>query len=221
MSVALAGWGLASLFRQHITQQLRAELTLHLNQLTAAVNIGPDGRPVVAPPLSDPRLEQPLSGLYWQIDRLGRGQAARGGRRGALAVALGPDAGGARARTARATGITTIARAGRAALSRAGAHAEAGGRGRGAAAAAGGGRPGRCWPRPIGRFNAYAGHRAGRAGGRADRGAIVQVLVGLRPLARLRRKLAAQNAGDGNRIEGRFPAKSSRWSTTSNKVPWQ
>ncbi|MGV8268536.1 hypothetical protein ACV334_39095, partial [Pseudomonas aeruginosa] len=30
----------------------------------------PDGRLVVSPPLSDPRLEQPLSGLYWQIDRL-------------------------------------------------------------------------------------------------------------------------------------------------------
>ncbi|KAG1077066.1 hypothetical protein G6F40_017185 [Rhizopus arrhizus] len=73
VSVALAGWGLASLFRQHITQQLQAELTLHLNQLTAAVNAGPDGRPVVDPPPHDPRLEQPLSGLYWQVDRLADG----------------------------------------------------------------------------------------------------------------------------------------------------
>ncbi len=70
VTVVLAGWGLASLFRQHITEQLRAELALHMNQLTAAVSVAPDGRPTVASPLSDPRLELPLSGLYWQIDRL-------------------------------------------------------------------------------------------------------------------------------------------------------
>jgi hypothetical protein len=81
-SVALAGWGLASLFRQHVTQQFQAELALHLNQLTAAVNVGADGRPVVSPPLSDPRLEQPLSGLYWQVDRL-----ADGARPAAIGVA--------------------------------------------------------------------------------------------------------------------------------------
>ena len=68
--IVLAGWGLGSLFRQHISEQLRAELALHMNQLTAAVSVAPDGRPTVASPLSDPRLEQPLSGLYWKIDRL-------------------------------------------------------------------------------------------------------------------------------------------------------
>lgn len=68
-TVALAGWGLGNLFRQHVAEQLRAELVLHLNQLTAAVNVAPDGALSVTP-LSDPRLGQPLSGLYWQIDRL-------------------------------------------------------------------------------------------------------------------------------------------------------
>ena len=52
-TVALAGWGLGNLFRQHVAEQLRAELVLHLNQLTAAVNVAPDGALSVTP-LSDP-----------------------------------------------------------------------------------------------------------------------------------------------------------------------
>ena len=43
-TVALAGWGLGNLFRQHVAEQLRAELVLHLNQLTAAVNVAPMAR---------------------------------------------------------------------------------------------------------------------------------------------------------------------------------
>ncbi|MGY6272514.1 sensor histidine kinase [Achromobacter denitrificans] len=217
VSVALAGWGLASLFRQHITQQLQAELTLHLNQLTAAVNIGADGRPVVAAPLSDPRLEKPLSGLYWQIDRM-----ADGGRPAAVGVArsrslwdqtlevpfpardegdqvhdiAGP-AGRELAVVARilkpaeedAAPLRLLVAADRAVLAE-----------------------------PIGRFNHMLAIALGTLAAGLTVAAIVQVLVGLRPLARLRRQLAKQNAGDSSRIEGSFPSEIQPLVDDFNKV---
>ena len=71
LAVAVAGWGLRALFREHITQQLEQQLVQELNHLSAAVDAQPDGRIRVAPLAGDARLEQPLSGLYWQIDTLG------------------------------------------------------------------------------------------------------------------------------------------------------
>lgn len=69
-SIAIAGWGLSSLFRQHVSQQFHAELRTHLDQLTAHISMDAQGRPVLARPMSDPRLERPYSGYYWQIDLL-------------------------------------------------------------------------------------------------------------------------------------------------------
>ena len=71
LSIALAGWGLRTLFQQHITQTLEAQLVLQLDHLSAAVDWGSDARVQVAAMVADPRWSQPLSGLYWQIDRLG------------------------------------------------------------------------------------------------------------------------------------------------------
>jgi signal transduction histidine kinase len=71
LSVALAGWALRALFQDHITQQLQAQLVAQLDQLSAAVDWSPQDGAIVAPMVADPRLAQPLSGLYWQIDRLG------------------------------------------------------------------------------------------------------------------------------------------------------
>ena len=70
-SILVAGWGLGSLFRQHVASQFYAELTTHLDQLTAQLALDPQGRPSLALPLSDPRLSRPYSGYYWQIDVLG------------------------------------------------------------------------------------------------------------------------------------------------------
>ncbi len=72
VSLALAGWGLRTLFQEHITQQMQAQLVLHLNQLSAAVDTDASGALSVTPIASDPRFEQPLSGLYWQVDVLSR-----------------------------------------------------------------------------------------------------------------------------------------------------
>ena len=71
LAIALAGWGLRALFQEHITQQLQAQLVTQLDHLSAAVDWGGDARVQVAPMAADPRWSQPLSGLYWQIDRLG------------------------------------------------------------------------------------------------------------------------------------------------------
>jgi len=71
LAIALAGWGLRNhLFRDHITQQLQWRLVLQLDQLSAAVNIGPTGAVDVGTMADDPRLSEPLSGVYWQVDRL-------------------------------------------------------------------------------------------------------------------------------------------------------
>ena len=204
-SVALAGWGLASLFRQHITQQLRAELTLHLNQLTAALNVGADGRPAVAPPLSDPRLEQPLSGLYWQIDRLAaNGQPAAAGvaRSRSLwdqTLQAPPEAPGEgdRAYDVAGPGGRELA-----ALGRVVTPAEDGAAPLRLLVAA----DRAALAEPIERFNHMLAIALGALAAGLTVAAVVQVLVGLRPLARLRRELAAQDAGDSRRIEGSFPS---------------
>ena len=70
-SILVAGWGLDSLFRQHVASQFHAELTTHLDQLTAQLTLDSQGRPSLALPLSDPRLSRPYSGYYWQVDVLG------------------------------------------------------------------------------------------------------------------------------------------------------
>ncbi len=202
-TVALAGWGLGSLFRQHITEQLRAELTLHLNQLTAAVNTGPDGRLVVAPPLSDPRLEQPLSGLYWQIDRLdeqGRPAAVGAARSRSLwdQVLELPAAD-------RADGAYEIAGPEKhrlTALTRTLEPAETEAAALRLIVAA----DSQALAEPIERFNHMLRIALGALAAGLTLAAVVQVLVGLRPLARLRQQLAKQQAGAGLRIEGRFPS---------------
>lgn len=201
LSVAVAGWGLASLFRQHVTQQLHAELMLHLNQLTAAVNIGPDGKVNVFPPLSDPRFDQPLSGLYWQIDRAGNGVAASEGlaRSRSLwdqtlpVVTADPQEGylinGPENRQLYAVArlltpaepdtprLRLVVAADRGVLAE-----------------------------PIERFNHMLAISLGALAAGLVLAAVMQVLIGLRPLARLRRQLSQQPAGSSVRIEGRYPS---------------
>jgi signal transduction histidine kinase len=67
-SILVAGWGLSNLFYQHVASQFHAELTTHLDRLTAQLTLDAQGRPQLALVLSDPRLSRPYSGYYWQID---------------------------------------------------------------------------------------------------------------------------------------------------------
>ena len=75
-SILVAGWGLGTLFRQHVTTQFHAELTSQLDQLTAQLSTGADNAPTLQVALSDPRLTRPFSGTYWQIDRVDGGTSA-------------------------------------------------------------------------------------------------------------------------------------------------
>jgi signal transduction histidine kinase len=67
-ALALAGAGLSVLFEQHVVRRLEAELETHLRQLAAAVEIAADGALTVSRAPADPRFHEPLSGLYWQIE---------------------------------------------------------------------------------------------------------------------------------------------------------
>jgi len=68
LALIVAGAGLVALFERHVERRIGAELISQLNQLAAAVQIDGDGGIEVVPLPSDPRLIQPLGGLYWQVD---------------------------------------------------------------------------------------------------------------------------------------------------------
>ena len=71
VTVALAGFGLRRLFEDHIAQQLERQLVIQLDHLSAAVAVEANGAISVGPMATDPRSSEPLSGVYWQVDRLG------------------------------------------------------------------------------------------------------------------------------------------------------
>ncbi|MGB4674543.1 MAG: ATP-binding protein, partial [Azovibrio sp.] len=64
-TLVATGLILTDLFQDHVARQARAELRVHLNQLTGHLELDADGQPQVRRELSDPRLKQPYSGLYW------------------------------------------------------------------------------------------------------------------------------------------------------------
>lgn len=67
VSLALAAAGLMLIFERHVQRLAVVELAADLDQLAAGLERGPDGTLVMAQPPTDPRYDQPLSGLYWQV----------------------------------------------------------------------------------------------------------------------------------------------------------
>jgi signal transduction histidine kinase len=67
ITLVLAFFGLSLLFERHVERRVAAELTLHLDQLIAALRVT-DGKLSLGREPTDPRFAQPLSGLYWQIE---------------------------------------------------------------------------------------------------------------------------------------------------------
>jgi hypothetical protein len=55
------------LFQRHVSRTMAADLDVHLRQLLAGIDVGPDGRLLISQKPADPRFEEPLSGLYWQV----------------------------------------------------------------------------------------------------------------------------------------------------------
>lgn len=94
LALAVAGFILSGLFQDHVRRRFEAELATHLEQLAALLEEDASGRPAVRQPLSDPRFRRPLSGLYWQV---GTGASALRSRSlwdGALALPADEVAGG-------------------------------------------------------------------------------------------------------------------------------
>ena len=67
VALTIAGVGLTVLFERHIARTIADDLDVHLKQLIAGIDVDADGRLVVARPPADPRFADPLSGLYWQV----------------------------------------------------------------------------------------------------------------------------------------------------------
>ena len=67
VALGAAGAGFVLLFQRHVSRTLASDLDVHLGQLLAGIDVGRDGHLVVTRPPADPRFEEPLSGLYWQV----------------------------------------------------------------------------------------------------------------------------------------------------------
>lgn len=72
LTLVVAGLALSALFRDHVRQQFIERLTADLDQVVARLEVNAQGQPGLdASRLSDPRWTRPHSGLYWQVDGAG------------------------------------------------------------------------------------------------------------------------------------------------------
>jgi signal transduction histidine kinase len=69
-SLAVAGLVIAGVFREHLADQFREDLRVHLAELSSIAQVNPEGRPTLRQPLPDPRF-QAFGSNYWQIEREG------------------------------------------------------------------------------------------------------------------------------------------------------
>lgn len=68
LALALAGVGLTLLFERHVYRTLTDDLDVNLRQIVGGMEMSPRGEIALVRPPLDPRFNDPLSGLYWQID---------------------------------------------------------------------------------------------------------------------------------------------------------
>jgi signal transduction histidine kinase len=202
-TIALAGWGLSSLFRDHVRAQFEAELVTHLDQLTAQLAADAQGRVSLSMPLSDPRFNRPYGGLYWQIDHRGPaqpGQTDTGSLRSRSlwdqVLAVPDDVPGdgelhrhqlAGPQDTRLGAVERTVRVEDMPLRLIVAADE------------------RLMQEPVARFNGALWLALGVLGAGLAVAALLQVVVGLAPLRRLRLALTRVRAGTTRRLEGRFP----------------
>ncbi|HMA15697.1 MAG TPA: HAMP domain-containing sensor histidine kinase, partial [Kiloniellaceae bacterium] len=66
-ALALSAFGLTLLFERHVERRVDAELGVFLDQVVAGLDRAADGSLVLTQAPADPRFEEPLSGLYWQL----------------------------------------------------------------------------------------------------------------------------------------------------------
>lgn len=212
VAIAVAGWVLGGLFEQHVAQQFTAQLTIHLDQLTANLRVDATGAPKLSSALSDPRFSKPYSGLYWQVDASatdaaqGFSESSRLLRSRSLwddVLKLPVDTpadGEIHQHHVFGPGNTRLGVVERVVTLDEGS-ASANATFRLAVAA-----DERQMSEPIERFNGMLWLALGLLGGGLALVAVIQVMIALLPLERLRGALAAVRAGRRHHLEGRFPA---------------
>jgi signal transduction histidine kinase len=67
VTLVVAFFGLSLLFERHVERRVAAELTRHVEQLIAALDLQ-GGKLTLRREPTDPRFLRPLSGLYWQLE---------------------------------------------------------------------------------------------------------------------------------------------------------
>lgn len=91
LALGLSGVGLVLLFERHVTRTLAEDLVVVLNQVIGGIDIDAQGRLTVTAQPSDPRFAEPLSGLYWQVSD-DRGETFRSRSLWDTALQFSPDA---------------------------------------------------------------------------------------------------------------------------------
>ncbi|MCI4679750.1 sensor histidine kinase [Rhodoblastus acidophilus] len=71
LALATAGAGLTFLFERHVYRTLSDDLETDLRQLIGGLEIDAAGKLVMARAPQNPRFDEPLSGLYWQVSSEG------------------------------------------------------------------------------------------------------------------------------------------------------
>ncbi|GAB4228150.1 MAG: HAMP domain-containing sensor histidine kinase [Methyloligellaceae bacterium] len=67
LALTAAGLGIVFLFERHVERRIGAELDTYLNQLAARITFSEEGTPRLTGKPADPRFEKVYSGLYWQV----------------------------------------------------------------------------------------------------------------------------------------------------------
>jgi len=91
LALSVAGLGLTVLFERHIARSAADDLDVHLRQLLAGIDVDELGHLVLIRAPIDPRFNDPLSGLYWQVSD-NRGTLIRSRSLWDSALDLPPDA---------------------------------------------------------------------------------------------------------------------------------
>lgn len=77
LALVISWFGLVALFERHVERRVGSELSLHLSQIAARSVIAADGQLSLEQQPLDPRFEQVQSGLYWQVQDEASGQLLR------------------------------------------------------------------------------------------------------------------------------------------------
>lgn len=76
LALVIAGLSIGYLFVSNVEETSRSELRDAFTRLIASLEPGP-GTPRLSRPMADPRYDTPLSGLYWQVERIDGAGLAR------------------------------------------------------------------------------------------------------------------------------------------------